>query len=308
MSTPPGSRTANLSRDSAKERVAPAAGAFSPQAARERKWAGWRNMRYQAVVIYAVGIHLLFLLVVVKSDFISRVQTKLGYDPTTAELAHPEISVHYNKMVRYHTRMEDNVPDDSVIFIGDSITQGLCVSAVATPAVNYGIGGDTTAGLLSRLPVYGSLNRASSIVLAIGVNDLPYRSNEAILSNYKTIVETLPPSVPVVISGVLPLDEKAREEWRNQNRERIAGLNEALAEIARNDPRLYFVDAGPFLTDSEGNLHRDLQYGDGIHLNSKGNEIWIRELRATLDQARGESGEIPSSLVLDESDYSVSDP
>lgn len=47
---------------------------------------------------------------------------------------------HFKRMVYFYERMDADVPDSSVIFIGDSITQGLCVAAVSPLSVNYRIG------------------------------------------------------------------------------------------------------------------------------------------------------------------------
>jgi len=87
-----------------------------------------------------------------------------------------ELTPHYHQMVTFHSHMDGNVPDDSVIFIGDSLTQGLCVSAVACPSVNYGIGNDTTLGVLQRISQYESIQRAKVVVIAIGINDWRFQT------------------------------------------------------------------------------------------------------------------------------------
>ncbi len=69
-------------------------------------------------------------------------------------------------------------PDKSVVFVGDSLTQSLYVDAVARPSVNYGIGGDTTVGVLGRLPEYRSILCASAVVMAIGVVYMKFRDNQ----------------------------------------------------------------------------------------------------------------------------------
>ena len=59
------------------------------------------------------------------------------------------------------------------------------VTEVAARGINYGIGGDTTEGVLARLPEYNSLGRAAAVVLAIGDNDLQRGLSEAeIIANY----------------------------------------------------------------------------------------------------------------------------
>ena len=122
------------------------------------------------VVAYIVTLHLVVGGMLWKSDFLDRVNSRLGL---IEQLPKPEISEYYHRILRYHERSVDSVPDDSVIFIGDSITQGLCVSAVQPNAVNFGIGSDTTTGVLMRIPAYmPALERAKCIVLAIGVKHL----------------------------------------------------------------------------------------------------------------------------------------
>ncbi len=197
----------------------------------------------------------------------------------------PEITDHYRTMVRYQRRMDGNVPDRAVVFIGDSLTQGLCTDAVACPSVNYGIGSDTTVGVLGRLGEYGSLKRASAVVLAIGVNDLLYRDNASIVGNYRRILTALPPELPVVCSALLPIHEPIYGPSVVTN-DRIRALNSALKGLCADEARWTFVDAGPGMSDATGNLLESLQDGDGIHLNARGNAIWIGELKASVTTAR----------------------
>lgn len=242
-----------------------------------------KNMKRRIVVIYLIGIHLLLTVVLFKSDFIDRLQTNLGKQQT--ELS-PEITQHFYRMLSYHKRMDNNVPNKSVVFIGDSIMQGLYVSAVAYPSVNYGIGSDTTLGVLRRLPEYRSIDRASTVVLAIGINDMQRRSNKEILKNYRSIIERISENTPIVISAILPIDEKSRQEWQGRNQDRIKTLNSSLKYIANTDSRIVFVDAGPLLVDASGNLADQYHDGDGVHLNSQGNAIWINVLQDGVQKAQ----------------------
>ncbi len=234
-------------------------------------------MKKQMVIAYIVCIHVLLGFVFLKSGFVDRVQTKLGIN----RMRQTEVTGHYSHMVRLHARMDDNVPDGAVIFIGDSITQGLCVSAVVPLSVNYGISSDTTAGLLKRLPTYRSMKRAGAIVVAVGINDMADRTNEEILRNYLSIAEQMPKNVPVIFSGVLPVDEKTHNWFQGWN-QRIQALNADLKSFIGRSKNLFFVDAGYLLADAEGNLAHEYHVGDGLHLNSKGNAIWIRELKKTI--------------------------
>lgn len=227
------------------------------------------------VSVYLIGLHFLFGVMLVKSDFLNRLHLYL-FD------THLEISTHYQNMVVTHRRMDATVPAQAVIFIGDSITAGLATSAVSAPSVNYGIGADTTLGVLQRLPYYHSIDAASAVVIAIGINDLPRRTNDSILQNYKEILDNLAGRTKIVVSAILPVDERASNHPLAN--ERIAQINAALAKLAKNYPQVVFIDSGQKLQDSNGNLSALAHTGDGIHLSANGYQIWIGELKAALNK------------------------
>ena len=186
-------------------------------------------------------------------------------------------------MLAYHSRMDGNIPKGSIIFIGDSITQSLCVSAITSPSVNYGIGNDTTFGVLQRLPVYKSITNAKTVIIAIGINDFLFRSNTEILKNYKLIIEQIPKKIPIIFSAVLPLDKKVTtKKWEGINNSRIKKLNSKLKDLTTQFNNTSFIDIGSLLIDEEGNLSDRYHTRDGIHLNSKGNDIWIQKLKILL--------------------------
>src|ERR1700743_2784823 len=129
------------------------------------------------VVGMAAGIGLGLL----RPDWLRRLAKKLG-------LGNPYQRWFYHQNVAFHRRVDVCVPDRAVLFLGDSFIQGLCVAEAADHGINYGIGGDTTEGLLSRLSVYASLARARAAVIAIGDNDLRRGRTEAeIVANYRKI-------------------------------------------------------------------------------------------------------------------------
>ncbi|MFN3188828.1 MAG: GDSL-type esterase/lipase family protein [Candidatus Paceibacteria bacterium] len=228
-------------------------------------------------VVYLLMLHVLLALVLAKSDFIEKVGYKLGVSTT------PELSAYYDRITTYHFRMDGNVPDGATLFIGDSITQSLATSAIANLSVNYGIGGDTTLGVLNRIRKYNSLTSADAVVLAIGVNDLRLRSNEEIVYNYKNILDSLPENIPVVVSAILPVDERVQRV--NFENKRILKLNTLLHDLVREYGNVSFSDAGSLLRDSDNNLKSDFHVGDGVHLSSDGYQVWIRELKRALNNA-----------------------
>ena len=179
-----------------------------------------------------------------------------------------------------HLNMNASIPDGSIVFIGDSIMQGLSVFSVTEKGINFGIGGDTTIGVLNRIDRYEILHRVGAIVIAIGINDIPRRENSEIIENYKKIAGKLPKEVPIYFSSILPVDEKAAKRHRNY---RISELNNALNAICGEYSNVTFVDTGAGLKDyPSGSLKSRFHKGNGFHLNDMGYKQWIIALRGFL--------------------------
>lgn len=227
-------------------------------------------------VVYFLMLHVLLVIVLLKSDFIDNAKYKFGLSST------PELSAYYDQITTFHFSIDRNVPEGASIFIGDSITQGLATSAIADSSVNYGIGRDTTLGVLNRITRYESLSRAGSVVIAIGVNDLHRRGDREIVSNYADILNSLPKNIPVVVSAILPVDERV-EDISSKNK-RILKVNDSIRELVSQHENVTFSDAGEDLRGADNNLKSDYHTGDGIHLNSEGYQIWIRELKLALNK------------------------
>lgn len=183
-----------------------------------------------------------------------------------------------------------------VLFLGDSLIEGLQVeSTCGGPVLNFGIGGDTTTGLLWRLPQYREISRARAICVAIGVNDLAHRDEQQIIDNYGMILRQLRQlvgaRVPVVVGAVLPIREGAFAQpnatllnGRKITNQRIGSLNVALKSLCANS-NVTFLDRCDLLVDETGNLRAEFTR-DGIHLNDEGQRvfagIWRQGLESVL--------------------------
>ncbi|TWT54675.1 GDSL-like Lipase/Acylhydrolase [Rubripirellula amarantea] len=192
-------------------------------------------------------------------------------------------SEHYRQMVSFHSRIDPHLPPGAVVFIGDSITQGLAVTAITPYAVNYGIGHDTTSGVLQRLPIYESLGRSRCLVLAIGVNDLKVRNDREIVDNFQEILSRLEHVPWILISAILPIDEKTSD--RMGDNLRIQSINRELKNMANINEKCGFVDVGKKLVDQSNGLADPYHTGDGIHLSRKGYAIWIDQLARSLPES-----------------------
>ena len=200
-------------------------------------------MMKKAFLSYLICVHFVLLIVLVKSDFINKVLMKL-------DIQQSEISRHYQIMTSFHQRIDKNTASESIIFIGDSHIQGLAVSAVAANAVNYGIGGDTSFGVMARLRVYKSLSSSKAVILAIGFNDFKYRSNAAIIDNVEQILTQLPNRTAVILCAISPVG-KIKHAQYNQ---RISELNNSFKSLSLGFSNVSFLDAFHDAREVEGYL------------------------------------------------------
>jgi hypothetical protein len=179
-------------------------------------------MAKKMFIIYLLLIHAFVVLVLLKSDFIGRVQTKFGLidlKPRLTDIYHetnlkPEAAEHYHTMTVYYSMMDSNIPDNAIIFIGDSLTQSLPVSAITPVGVNFGIGDDTSIAVIKRLKQYSSIRRAKIVIIAIGLNDLSIRGPNEVIKNYENIINSIPPNIEIVFNAVHPVNENfCKRRW-----------------------------------------------------------------------------------------------
>jgi len=223
---------------------------------------------------YIFLVHIILVILIIKSDYIFQLKSKLGIKNID-----PELTYIYKNTLTFHQRVDKNIPKKSIYFIGDSMVQGLAVTAIIDNAINFGIGQDTTLGVINRIPLYTSLKYAKLIVIAIGVNDLVSRNNQQIINNYKHIIRIIPKNVPVLFSSVLPV--KRKDLSINS---RIGRLNKRLKIICSKADRTYFLDISSLIEDSQGNLDNKYHIGDGLHLNKLGNQLWIDQIKNKISK------------------------
>jgi lysophospholipase L1-like esterase len=101
---------------------------------------------------------------------------------------------------------------NSVVFLGDSITQGwgddLRGAFPGLKVANRGISGDTTRGMLIRLQHDVVDLNPTSVVMLMGTNDLEEKAEPQIIAdNVKLIIAALKnhnPDMPIVLCQVFP--------------------------------------------------------------------------------------------------------
>lgn len=189
-------------------------------------------------------------------------------------------------------RLEANAEPDRVVLLGDSIIAGLDGTALHPAALNLGVGFDKVHTLAERVGTYNSLQRARGIVVSVGTNDLPFRGIDSIEKGYRVLLARLPKHIPLLVSAVLPVDDRL---VKGRPLEKIAQINERVGALCAGHPSCMFVPAPDELTDAAGRLKVQFHEGDGLHLNAAGYAVWKPVLRSALQRKLSEVSPSPRS-------------
>ena len=201
-----------------------------------------------------------------------------------AELEDPEHVRYHETILGYHLRGDALLPPGRIVLVGDSLVQGMPVGALSSLSVDYGIGGDTTADVLERVPRYGSLGRARAVLIHVGTNDMRRSTDRRMLRRYAAVLDALPAGLPAFCSAVLPVDQTLRPLWPGRSASRIRAYNAKLRSLC-TERGARFVSAWDVLADPSGSLRSVHHVGDGLHLNAAGNAVWIERLREDFELA-----------------------
>ncbi|MDH5523364.1 MAG: GDSL-type esterase/lipase family protein [Desulfobulbaceae bacterium] len=181
---------------------------------------------------------------------------------------------YYCSNLKKYKEMEATIETETV-FIGDSLTSNfnLLKYFPELNAINGGIPGDTSTGLLNRITPE-NFEKVKNVIILIGYNDLKYRKNSYIAENIKKLASKLYSSHIYIIS-VLPV--APNRTWFNK---RINNLNSSIYNLC-SLPHTTFIDAHAQFIDSQKRIRKDL-YTDRTHLNEKGYAILSKIIKHTL--------------------------
>ncbi len=169
----------------------------------------------------------------------------------------------------------------AVVFLGDSITQGLGEDLggrfPGMKVANRGISGDTTRGMLVRLQGDVLALHPSAVVLLMGTNDLEEKAEpEVIAGNFKLIIEALKkhnPKLPIIVCQVFPSSETMRRPA-----EKIKKINELYFAAVKGDPQVTLIETWKLFADEKGDA-KLAEFPDLLHPNDAGYAMWAAGLR-----------------------------
>jgi lysophospholipase L1-like esterase len=177
-----------------------------------------------------------------------------------------------------------------IVFLGDSHIGQYEWGEMFPGAVNRGIGGDTTVGVLKRLPGIVRTN-PRAIFLAIGHNDrgnLGFNGQQSLekIREIVAIIRRDSPQTVIYLQSLVP----CRKSQKNLPRQEISAGMKRMADgdvhgDAHGDvngDKVRYVDfSGALFKD--GLLDAKYTF-DGEHLNSDGYAIWTRALLASAPE------------------------
>jgi lysophospholipase L1-like esterase len=177
-----------------------------------------------------------------------------------------------------------------LLFVGDSITDGWRNAGqtlwdqhfAAHKAANFGIGGDTTQGVLWRMQ-NGELEgyQAKVIVMMLGTNNINRNPNDEIVDGNRLIIEEFKkrqPQAKVLLLGIFPRAMSAADPYRAS----IKDINSKLAALADNK-QVFFMDIGDKFLAADGTLTPEIM-PDGLHPNFRGYKIWADAISSRVNE------------------------
>lgn len=219
---------------------------------------------------YLILLHVLVVVLVLKTDFLPNLLKTAGYVPLRPEWDHIDAEILVDQL-----RLDRSVGTGAALLFGDSIMAGVSAGVAGPDVVNFGIGGDTTRILAARLPLYDSVAQSRAVVLEVGVNDLKYRPIPDAIGLYAAILDRLRDRPRVVAVSMLPLDESTTVVRHRLDLRNAAArtFNHALRGICEGRPNCRYLDVWPAMLDpATGGLRAGYHLGDGWHLSDAGGQ------------------------------------
>ena len=208
-------------------------------------------------------------------------------------------------------------PERLTVLLGDSLSLWFPPEQLPSDRswLNQGMSGETTAAMLKRLNFLDETKPQTILVMA-GINDLKSGVSDAdLLTNYRTMVQTLKqkhPDSELIIQSILPHGGEAmtveeRDRLLAVSNEQIFKLNQKLATLAKEE-QVLFLNLNPLFSNNEGMLRSDLTT-DGLHLSPAGYLVWSTALQTfsqtQLRSAVSAQPELPKSNTEPDSNKPV---
>jgi lysophospholipase L1-like esterase len=178
-------------------------------------------------------------------------------------------------------------PQHAVVFVGSSsirLWTSLSEDFPGVPAINRGFGGSWIADstyFADRIVVPYHPNL---IIMYAGDNDIAEgRTPQQVIDDFKAFVARVRRDLPNVAIAYLSIKPSvARAALWPQMR----AANDGIAQWARTQKDVTFVDVAAKMLDAHGQPRPELLRDDGLHMQPAGYAIWIEALKPVLAHHR----------------------
>ena len=199
--------------------------------------------------------------------------------PSTANIEKWEKSI-----AAFETNDKTNAPPkNGILFIGSSSIKRwstLEQDFPNFPVFNRGFGGSQVADSLHFANRIVLPYEPRQIVMFAGSNDLNAKKSPLqVFADYRAFVRRVHKSLPqtrISYIAITPCEKRIKQI------EQVHEANRLVAEFAKKNRKLDFIDTASRMVDSDGNPLPDIFAADKLHLNEKGYAIWTRIIRPYL--------------------------
>ncbi len=193
----------------------------------------------------------------------------------------PFIPEHYPQRIAIFEK--EPVVTGRIMFLGNSITEmGRWDKLLGDSAVvNRGIGGDITFGVLKRLDDV-IRRQPSKLFLLIGINDIGKDIPDAVIAdNIRKIITRIQSEsggTKIYLESILPVNPDVNGFPQHYDKNPHVVSTNALIQRVAADTKVTLIDTHSFFSDENGKLKREYTI-EGLHINPKGYEAWIKFLK-----------------------------
>lgn len=148
--------------------------------------------------------------------------------------------------------------------------------------VNFGFGGSHFSDLLYFYDRLVTRFKPDVLFIYEGDNDVAgNKPAREIYRDFKALVKRLKADLPVTkIVFISPKPSIARWNLRNEYHK----INKKMARYCKKkNDNFEFADVWPVMLDENGNVFQDIFIEDGLHMNKKGYDLWMKVLSGFVE-------------------------
>ena len=238
--------------------------------------------KFKIIIVVAIAV-VVAGLVVLGAFRIADIVAKKKKDEENARI----IREYYESKIAAYTAENASDPEQEIIFLGDSLTDGCDIPKYygEYKASNRGIGGERSYGLLDRMRVSAYDAKPKVIVLLIGGNDiLAGKSIESVCENCEKIVTGIHDNLPdtkIVWCSLTALGN----EWAKYN-DTMVVCNQKIKLLAKKYGCAFVDLFTPLCNEETGGIFAEYTV-EGVHLTDAGYQVVSTEIKKPLREFLG---------------------